>query len=120
MTKDLDLIGMNDMSQMPYEITKPQGPTVNLTWNKPYDLPKAGTAIVKFKMRRVTNDLAAQRYEVQLELLSLKNIKGDVLAVKAPDMETGEALDTLRKSVMKEHEKMMEGEDEGSHEEKEY
>lgn len=101
MSDKLDLTKMS--TNGPCEVgDMPKGPTVYLEWDSPYDvLPDVGTATLKFKVRKRTTDVANKRYEINIELLSLSDIKGkEKSAIKSRGSETGAALDALRKQMI--------------------
>jgi hypothetical protein len=97
MTTTLDLVKNTPKGPVSISDMKgPDGPTIHLEGTKPYDLPKSGTATVKFRLRRVTTEVAEGRYEVCIELLSMKDIKGSGGPAIKADTETSDALDALR------------------------
>jgi hypothetical protein len=76
-----------------------RGPTVHFEWSKPYDFPDTGEMTVKFRVKRREERLLEndqKHFEVVLELLELRKLKGGASKPARSFNEAEMALDELR------------------------
>lgn len=71
-------------------------PTLNLHWKKSYDLPEDGVLTVKYHKRKETNIESddGDSQSVELEILTIENVKAEKGEKKSPRKEAEEALDS--------------------------
>lgn len=84
------------------EVAKPSDemyfPSLHLDWEKPYDLPKEGTMVVKFKKTSESNTTrdGKTNQSVSLDIIEIVSVDSE----EAPEVsEPGDRIDALRKQV---------------------
>lgn len=73
-------------------------PSLHLDWEKPYDLPKEGTMVVKFKKTSESNTTrnGKTNQSVSLDIIEIVSVDSE----EAPEVsEPGDRIDALRKQV---------------------
>lgn len=77
-------------------------PTLNLHWKKSYDLPEDGVLTVKYHKRKEINVESddGDSQSVELEILTIENVKAEKGEKKSPRKEAEEALDAAMEDVV--------------------